>query len=69
MPELEAAPSFADLFCPACQTVRRHAFLNPEDPTRVRCDTCQAMRDLNSWEPEESEISLAGFSPSDEDEA
>lgn len=67
--ELEAPPSFADLFCPACQTVRRHDFLNPEDPTRVRCAKCGGTRDLNAWEPEESEISLAGYSPSDDDEA
>jgi len=49
--------------------VRRHEFLNPEDPTRVRCAKCAAMRDLNAWEPEESEISLAGYSPSDDDES
>lgn len=67
--EPEVTLPHADLFCPACQTVRRHDFLNPEDPTRVRCEKCGGTRDLNAWEPEESEISLAGYSPSDDDES
>ena len=67
--EVEPPATHANLFCPVCQTVRLHEFLNPEDPTRVRCGKCGAMRDLNAWEPEESEISLAGYSPSDEDDA
>lgn len=67
--EMEPQPAYADLFCMACQTVRRHEFLNPEDPTRVKCSKCGGSRDLNAWEPEESEISLAGYSPSDDDEA
>jgi hypothetical protein len=66
--EMEAPTPHADLFCMQCQTVRRHEFLNPEDPTRVRCAKCGVTRDLNAWEPEESEISLAGYSPSDDDE-
>jgi endogenous inhibitor of DNA gyrase (YacG/DUF329 family) len=64
----EVPAAHADLFCPICQTVSQHVFLNPEDPTRVRCMRCDATRDLNSWDPEESEINLAGYSPSDDDE-
>jgi endogenous inhibitor of DNA gyrase (YacG/DUF329 family) len=67
--EVEETALHANLFCPVCQTVRRHEFLNADDPTRVRCARCSAMRDLNAWEPEESEINLAGYSPSDEDES
>lgn len=66
---MEEPPTYANLFCPVCQTVRRHIFVEAEEPTRVRCQHCDTFRDLNSWEPEESEISLAGYSPSDEDEA
>lgn len=58
----------ADLFCPACQTVSKHDFLNPDDPTRVRCGRCNASRDLNRWEPEESEISLAGYAPGEDEQ-
>jgi endogenous inhibitor of DNA gyrase (YacG/DUF329 family) len=66
--DVEEPVAHADLFCPICQTVARHDFLNPEDPTRVRCTRCGATRDLNAWEPEESEINLAGYSPGEEDE-
>jgi len=66
--ELDVPATHADLFCPACQTVSRHEFLNPEDPTRVRCTRCNSARDLNRWEPEESEISLAGYAPGEDEQ-
>jgi endogenous inhibitor of DNA gyrase (YacG/DUF329 family) len=65
---VEPHASHADLFCPGCQTVSRHAFLNPDDPTRVKCSRCGAARDLNRWEPEESEISLAGYATGEDEQ-
>ena len=67
-PEAEKPSATENLFCPVCQRVSLHEFLNPEDPTRVRCGRCGATRDLNAWESEESEINLAGYSQGDEDE-
>lgn len=67
-PEAEKPSASENLFCPVCQRVSLHDFLNPEDPTRVRCGRCGATRDLNAWESEESEINLAGYSQGDEDE-